>query len=418
MRKVLNGKLNAEKRRLLENFLLLSVLQGFNYVLPLITLPYLVRVLGPEKYGLIAFAQAFMQYFNILTDYGFNLSATREISMYRENKKKISEIFNSVMLVKLGLLILSFMIMTIIVFSFEKFRKDWLVYYLTFGMVIGQTMFPVWFFQGMERMKYITIIEIGIKFFFLILILLFIHNASDYWKVPLLNAVGMIIGGIVSLLVVLKHFDIKCYIPDLKIPFQYLRTSTSLFLSQVSISLFNQANTFIGGLIFDYTLIGYYNAAEKLFVAFRNIFSIMFRVLYPYFSRNRRSFTPLYYRIIVTSSTLMSILFFSNADFLVNFLYGEGFQLTANILKIFSIALFFSGINIMLFTLWFLSNGFNKFFFWITTFAGFFNVVSLLFLSKIKVVGILSIPLSAVITEIVLLCSYFLVKRKLGDIDV
>ncbi|HHI03288.1 MAG TPA: flippase, partial [candidate division Zixibacteria bacterium] len=83
---------NEKYGRLIENFFSLSILQGANYLLPLITLPYLVRVFGAEGYGQVMFAYSFIQYFVILTDYGFNLSATRSVSVNRENSAKISEI--------------------------------------------------------------------------------------------------------------------------------------------------------------------------------------------------------------------------------------------------------------------------------------------------------------------------------------
>ena len=83
---------SGENKRLLGNFFSLSVLQIFSYVLPLLTLPYLVRILGVETFGLISFATAFIIFFNILVDYGFNLSATREKSVHWENKKKTTEI--------------------------------------------------------------------------------------------------------------------------------------------------------------------------------------------------------------------------------------------------------------------------------------------------------------------------------------
>ncbi|MDO9573217.1 MAG: oligosaccharide flippase family protein, partial [Candidatus Omnitrophota bacterium] len=83
-----------EKKIVFQNFISLSTLQGINYILPLIVLPYLIRVIGIEKFGLIAFAQALVQYFMILTDYGFSLSATRKISLCADSDKKISAIFS------------------------------------------------------------------------------------------------------------------------------------------------------------------------------------------------------------------------------------------------------------------------------------------------------------------------------------
>lgn len=85
-------KLKSDYKVLLENFFSLSALQIVGYILPLITIPYLVRVLGVDKYGLVSFATAFLVYFQILTDYGFNLSATKEISVHRDDQTKLSEI--------------------------------------------------------------------------------------------------------------------------------------------------------------------------------------------------------------------------------------------------------------------------------------------------------------------------------------
>jgi len=114
---------DRNKKRLFENFFSLSVLQGANYVLALVTLPYLVRVLGAEKFGLVMFAQAFIWHFIAVTDFGFNLSATRAVSLARDNAHQLSKIYSSVMLIKLGLTLLCFAIMSAIIFSFQKFSS-------------------------------------------------------------------------------------------------------------------------------------------------------------------------------------------------------------------------------------------------------------------------------------------------------
>jgi len=274
-----------DKRRLLSNFISLSILQGVNYLLPLITLPYLVRVLGPEKFGLIAFAQAFIQYFNILTDYGFNLSATREISIYRENKEKVSEIFSSVMVIKLALLLLSFIIMSIIVFTFDKFKNDWLIYYLTFGMVLGQTLFPVWFFQGMERMKYIAYLSIVSKVIFTIAVFIFVQEQSDFYLVPLLTSIGYLVAGVWSLILIKKAFDISFTFQKVETIKKHFKDGWDVFVSRIFVSLYTTINIFLLGLFTNNTIVGYYAIAEKIVNAVGGLFIPANQTIYPYMAK-------------------------------------------------------------------------------------------------------------------------------------
>ncbi|MBX6422896.1 flippase [Thermosulfurimonas sp. F29] len=276
---------NKDKKQLFENFISLSLLQGVNYILPLITLPYLVRVLGPEKFGLIAFSRAFVQYFNVLTDYGFNLSATREISIYRESKERISEIFSAVMIIKLILLIFSLVILTIIVFSFQKFLRDWEIYYLSFGMVVGQVLFPVWFFQGMERMKYITFLNLMARLLFTISIFIFIRKVSDYIYVPLLNSVGIISAGLLGIWVAFKKFPIYLKIPSWTEVKHQLKEGGYIFISRISISFYTISNVFFLGLLTNNTIVGIYSAAERLINAIKAFNNVILQVMFPFISK-------------------------------------------------------------------------------------------------------------------------------------
>ena len=144
-------KITSDKKKLLKNWGALSFLQASNYLFPLITLPYIVRVLGPEKYGLVNFAAAFIGYLVTISDYGFNLSATKEISINRDNKTDINKIFSSVIFTKVFLGFLSVVFLVAIVHLFNIFYKNEELYYITFGIVVGNILFPQWFFQGVEK---------------------------------------------------------------------------------------------------------------------------------------------------------------------------------------------------------------------------------------------------------------------------
>jgi PST family polysaccharide transporter len=333
-----------DKRRLLSNFFSLSVLQGANYILPLITLPYLVRVLGVEYFGLLAFATATVAYFQILTDYGFNLTATREVSIHRDNKEKVIEIFSSVMTIKFMLMFVSFLLLTVLVFSFEKFSKDALVYLLTFGTVIGQVLFPVWFFQGMERMKYITYLNILSKVIFTIAIFVFVHEQSDYYLVPLLTSIGFLVAGIWSLYLVKKKFDVSFTFQKVETIKHYLVNGWDIFMQRFYVSLYTTTNLIILGVFTNNTVVGYYSIASKIIEIFRQFFTIISQVFFPYFakkfSENQYAAFLILFKIskyMLLLSTISFILILIFGEYIVAFISGEHIYESIELLNILTI---------------------------------------------------------------------------------
>ncbi|MGB9980284.1 flippase [Methanobacterium sp.] len=334
---------NEDYKRITGNILSLFSLQGLTYLLPLITFPYLTRVLGPEKYGLIAFATAFIAYFQIFTDYGFNLSATREISINREDNVQLSKIFSSVIFSKFLLMIISFIIVSIVIFSIDKFKTNWILYYATFGLVIGNLLLPSWFFQGMEKMRYISILNIITSLLFTVSIFIFVRGANDYLYVPLINSVGAIIIGIIAIRIILKDFKIKLIIPSKEDIKAQLKNGWHIFVSTVAISFYTTSNVFVLGIFASTAIVGYYSAAERIIYMALGLFGPISQSLYPYISsiasKSKQNAANIVKKVTVymTSFTfIISIVIFFTAGLILNILAGHQFDNSIIILRILS----------------------------------------------------------------------------------
>lgn len=326
----------VEKKRLLENFISLGALQIISYVIPLFTLPYLSRVLGVDKFGLVFFAFAFMQYFIMFTDYGFGLSATREIAINRHNKNNLSNIFSAVTVIKLGLLVVSFVILLGMLIFIPKLHQNWQVFLLSFLMVVGNAIYPVWFFQGMERMKYITFLNILSKTIFLVLIFIFVKHESDYNIVPFLNSMGFLVSGIIGIFFAVKTLGAKLYFPkwkSIKKQFQY---SSEFFLSRVSVSAYTNTNTFCLGLIGSNIMVGYYVAAEKIYNAINGIQAPLGQALYPFVAKNKdlKTYKKWFLIAVLLNVIICSFVFIFAKQFITIF-YGIEMCNAYKVLRLF-----------------------------------------------------------------------------------
>jgi len=212
---VLKEKLK-KYRQIIENFFSLSILNGLNVLLPLVTLPYILRVIGAERYGMYSYVFVVIQYIVLLDTYGFNFSVTKQISQYRDDVKYINRIYNSVIFSKL----LIATAVSIVVFAFSPWifhsEMERKMFFLGLGMVLGDIFTPIWLFQGMEKMKYITIVNAMSKILFTILVFIVIKSADDFYLLILLNSVGYLMAGVLSLILARRQFNLRLRLASLK----------------------------------------------------------------------------------------------------------------------------------------------------------------------------------------------------------
>ena len=326
----IKGKLNNP---MATNFISLVLLQGVNYLLPLLSFPFLFRILGVERYGLVTFGYALMQYFVMFTDFGFNLSATKYISQHRNNLRAINAYLNSAMIGRVVLCFISFIVLLVLISTFDKFRSESTLYILFFGIIIGNVMFPMWFFQGMENMKYITIFNIVAKSLSFIPFFIFIRGPEDYLYVPICYSVGFILAGLVSLCIVYYKMGMRWYITPASQIKCALKDSSTYFLSRASTSLFTTSNSFLLGLVCGNTAVGYYSAAEKLYQAYNQLLSPFTGVLFPHIAKSRdvAFFKKVFYRIAVLNILSVGLVLIL-ASYVLQIVYGTS---DVNILQIF-----------------------------------------------------------------------------------
>lgn len=416
-----NAFLNSsEKKVLFYNFLSLVAIQGVNYLLPLITFPYIVRVIGIEKFGLLSFASNIILYFVVLTDYGFNLTATKQISIQKNNPDKLNDIVSSVFQIKIILALFSLIPLVLLILFYPKINREWIVYVFSFGMVIGQIFFPIWFFQGMEKMKFLTILNIISKGLFTISIFIFINQASDYILIPVFTSLGSIIAGVLSVVLMYYKFGIRFKIQKLKLLTVPLKESWYIFISKIAVLAYTSGNLFFLGIMTNDLQVGFYAISEKIIAAVIPISTALTTAFFPYFSRlwihNKQQYYIAFNKFIkyfLFLLLILSIVAFIAAPYLVFLVSGNFIKDSIEVLRLLSITILLIPIG-ALFTESFVIQNRNKYVTKATIYTTFFNIIVIF--PFIFYLGVIGLAVTVILVQIfqVIINIYFFKLNKLN----
>lgn len=274
-------RFDEQPPRLRRNIAALGVVQLSNYVIPLLTLPFLTRVLGAEGYGRVAFAQVLMAYFVLLTDYGFSWSATRKISAHRADAAYVNQVFLGTWLAQWLLVLLAAMLCMLMVSFSDRLRPDAVLFAAAFTAVVGNALFPVWFLQGLERLQEVAALQLISRVLALIPLFLLIRHPSDAALVAAIQGGGVMLGGLLALAWMHHQKLARWQWPGWRQAGQELQEGFALFGSRLSISFYTAFVPLVLGLIAGPVAVAHFTMANKLRSAAQSLIAPISQALYP-----------------------------------------------------------------------------------------------------------------------------------------
>lgn len=268
----------------LKNFLYLGLSQGINLIMPILIIPYLIKTVGIEKFGVIALMQTISTFFFIFTDYGFNITAVRELSLCDFDPQKIEKIVNKVLVSKFFLTLLSLPFFILVSYLFLKTNNSPVLIFGSFFLVIGRAFFPTWLFQGLEKNQYLAYCNLLSKLFFLIFLFCFVRTEADFvWSNFLLGLSNVVFGVGISIFYLRK---LKVKILNQKLSFSVflknLSEGKNVFFSNFAANTYANSNILILSLFSTSYYVGLYSIAEKVVSLSKVPLEIFLQAVYPY----------------------------------------------------------------------------------------------------------------------------------------
>lgn len=271
------------KGKILKNVASLGIVQVANLILPLISIPVISRIIGPEKFGVVNYAATFVGYFTLLIDYGFNFTATRKISQNPENKELRNLVFSEVIYAKIFLFIISVFLFLIALYYVEPLYLEKKVAIFTFLTCIATVFTQNWFFQAMQDLSNVALLNFLSKLLFTVFVILLVRHRYDYIWIPLVTSLVSVLVGFISYYWGIKKYRIKLISVSLKKIIRILKEENLIFFSTVVISLYTTTNVVILGMLQSQEDVGFYTAAQKLIMIAMGVINMpLAQAFYPF----------------------------------------------------------------------------------------------------------------------------------------
>ena len=319
----------------------MGVLQVANYLIPFLVLPIISRILGASLFGSVSYAQNIITYLTLLINYGFEYSATRQISIAREDKAKTDAIFWSVIAAKGMLLILSFAILAVLPFCMERVACDPKLYIYTALANIGIVFFPTWYLQGVQQMDKMAWANFFTKLLGAVLVLSLVREASAYRLYPLLMSASSILIGIGAMIYVIRHFGISRPVLSRQTLREVMQAGAPIFLNNVFVALYTTANMTILGMYAADDVIGYFSGAQRLIQALNMVVVMpvsmaVFPEISRRFAQSKAQGAKFLKQVLLlagTAAAAVSLITFFCAPLMIRIMYGAEFAPSIELLK-------------------------------------------------------------------------------------
>lgn len=403
-----------KNNRIIKNTFMLYLLTAAKIILPLVLLPFLARIFTKETYGLLNYVKAIMQYLQLFVDFGFLLSATKDIACTSKDKAKLNYIVGETVLSKLVLAFMALIFLVILIVNSKLLKDNFVFVFLSFIPVILSCFFMDFFFRGIEEMHVLTLWFVVMRGLSTLLTLYFVRSDQDLLWIPVWEIVGST-AALVLIIVEVRKRNLRLYIYNFKSILMRIKASSIYFLSDVSSTIFTIFNTILVGVYLNVVQVADWTMCLNIVSGIQMLYSPITGGIYPYMVKNKNLFLIRKILVIIMPLIFLGcVILYVFSPFILSVVGGEKYIKDADLLRAFIPLIIISFPTLLLG--WpclgaIEKQNENTYTTLIASFIQIFGLISLVYFDSFKLINI---ALLRGITELLLLIMrlFFVVKNR------